>query len=79
MAEEKATRWQKWEGPGKPPGKGGTTSRESSQPEDVEGRGKKGGVVECYNCGTGFYSLPPDWTWFTCWNCERVNYNFNKS
>ena len=78
MAEEKAAKWQKWEGPEKPPGNGGMTSREMSQPEDVEGRGgKKGGVVECYNCKTGFYSLPADWKWFTCWNCGALNYNLN--
>jgi hypothetical protein len=71
MAEE--TNWKKWEGPGEPPGEGGTAKPEFSKSEDVEGRGKRSHAV-CYNCGAGHYSLPEDWRWFTCWKCGSMNY-----
>jgi hypothetical protein len=71
MAEEK--KWRKWEGPGEPEGEGGMSKPEFSQAEDVEGRGTKGFAV-CYNCGTGFHSLPNHWRWFTCWKCGALNY-----
>ena len=73
MAEEKTETWQKWEGPGNPPGPGGTTSPEKSDAADVEGRGKKGDVIVCWNCGVGHY-LEPTWKWFTCWRCGAVNF-----
>ena len=78
MAEEKAANWQKWEGPGKPPGEGVVTTPEMSQPQDVEGRGqKKSAVVVCPNCGVGFYSIPDTCKWFTCWKCGALVYNTN--
>ena len=65
MAEEK--KWKKWQGQGKPEGKGGTSIPESSQLEEVEGRGKKV-LVTCFNCGSQCY-IDSDWTWFTCCYC----------
>jgi len=66
MAE--ATNWKKWEGPGEPEGKGGMSSPESSQPEEVEGRGRKMAMITCYLCGaTG--AIEHDAQWYTCWKC----------
>jgi hypothetical protein len=66
MAEEK--NWKKWEGPGEPEGKGGMSIPESSQPEEVEGRGRKMAMITCYLCGaTG--AIEHDAQWYTCWKC----------
>jgi hypothetical protein len=66
MAEE--TNWKKWEGPGEPEGKGGMSTPESSQPEEVEGRGRKMAMITCYLCGaTG--AIEHDAQWYTCWKC----------
>ena len=65
MAEEK--KWEKWEGPGEPEGKGGISSPESAQQEEVAGRGRKL-LATCFHCGTSSY-IDADFDWFTCWNC----------
>lgn len=72
MAEEK--KGAKWEGPGKPEGPGGV----STQPEEAEGRGKKGVVVGCWNCGAGCWCGDENWQWFICWRCGVLNYNVTK-
>lgn len=75
MAEQE--KWGKWEGPGEPEGKGGMSSPESSAPDDVEGRAKKGSIA-CYKCGASCSMCDEDWRWFTCWNCGEFNYNFDR-
>jgi hypothetical protein len=66
MANE--TNWKKWEGPGEPEGKGGMSIPESSQPEEVGGRGRKMTMITCYLCGaTG--AIDHDAQWYTCWKC----------
>jgi hypothetical protein len=65
MAEEK--KWKKWEGQGEPEGKGEMSAPESSQPEEVEGRGRKF-LVACVNCGAPGLVMR-DSEWYTCWKC----------
>jgi predicted RNA-binding Zn-ribbon protein involved in translation (DUF1610 family) len=68
MAAEK--RAKKWEGEGKPEGKGGMSMPTSPQ-QEVEGR--KGGVVFiCWKCGAEC-SIPENQSWFTCWKCGSVS------
>ena len=66
MAEEK--NWKKWEGPGKPEGKGGLSTPESARPEEVEGRGQGITVITCFNCGASGV-IERDSQWYTCWKC----------
>ena len=66
MAEEKT--WKKWEGPGKPEGKGGMSAPLPAQPEEAEGRSRKMAMITCYLCGaTG--NIEHDAQWYTCWKC----------
>jgi hypothetical protein len=66
MAEEQ--KWKKWEGPGKPEGKGGMSTSPPAQPDEVEGRGRKVTMITCFMCGaTG--AIEPDSRWYTCWKC----------
>ena len=67
MAEEKT--WKKWEGPGEPEGKGGTSTPLPDQSDnEVEGRGAKVAMVTCFICGaTG--AIERDAQWYTCWKC----------
>jgi hypothetical protein len=66
MAEEK--KWEKWEGPGKPEGKGGMSKPESAQPDEVGGRAQRITMITCFNCGaTG--AIESDAQWYTCWKC----------
>ena len=65
MADE--TKWETWEGPGKPEGKGGTSTRESDQGAEVAGRTRQM-VAVCSKCGMQSY-VGADWKWFTCWKC----------
>jgi hypothetical protein len=69
MPEEK--KWEKREDPGKPEGKGGTSSPESSTGNEVEGRSRQM-VAVCVKCGTQSY-VGGDWKWFTCWKCGGMS------
>jgi hypothetical protein len=65
MADEK--KWETWEEPGKPEGKGGTSMHESDQGAEVAGRTRQM-VAVCAKCGMQSY-VGADWKWFTCWKC----------
>jgi hypothetical protein len=65
MADEK--KWEKWEGPEKPEGKGGMSAPEPSADNEVEGRTRQL-VVVCFKCGTPAY-VGAGWNWFTCYKC----------
>ncbi|PZR72857.1 MAG: hypothetical protein DLM73_12090 [Chthoniobacterales bacterium] len=69
MTDEK--NWEKWEGPGGPEGKGGTSIAASSGPDEVEGRNRQF-VAVCATCGMQTY-IGADWKWFTCWKCGGTN------
>jgi hypothetical protein len=66
MTDEK--NWKKWEGPGKPEGKGGMSAPTTTQPDEVEGRGQKVTMITCLICGaTG--AIERGSQWYTCWKC----------
>ena len=66
MSEEK--KWKKWEGQGKPEGKGGMSRPESSEPEEVAGRERKVAMITCFICGATS-AIESDSQWYTCWKC----------
>ena len=65
MADEK--KWETWEEPGKPQGKGGTSTGELDEGAEVAGRTRQM-VAVCPKCGMQSY-VGADWKWFTCWKC----------
>jgi hypothetical protein len=48
-------------------GKGGPGKKEPDAGE-ASGRGRQL-LYSCFNCGAQNY-VDPDWTWFTCWQCN---------
>jgi len=64
-------KWEKWEGPAKPPGPGTTGSAEAPAGKEVEGHNRQM-TVTCYNCGAHQY-VGPDAKWFTCWKCGATS------
>jgi hypothetical protein len=66
MAEE--TNWKKWEGPGKPEGKGGMSTPLPAESEEVEGRGQKVTMITCFICGAAG-AIERGAQWYTCWKC----------
>ena len=69
MAEGR--KWQKWDGPGQPPGLGSTGSAQPPAEGEAGGRGKQF-VATCANCGATSY-IGADWKWFTCWKCGATS------
>lgn len=65
MADEK--KWEETQGTGQPEGKGGMSTREPEQGEEVGGR-RRQMVAVCAKCGVQSY-IGGDWKWFTCWKC----------
>ena len=66
MAEKK--RWKKWEGDGKPEGKGGVSLPEAERPEEAEGRGWRVALIQCLVCGAPGLIMRES-EWYTCWKC----------
>ena len=62
------TNWKKWEGPGQPEGKGGMSAPTTAHPEEVEGRGQKVTMINCFICGAAG-SIERGSQWYTCWKC----------
>jgi hypothetical protein len=69
MAEEK--KWEKWDGPEKPPGPGEIGSAEPPSSNEVGGRSRQM-TVTCYKCGSHSY-VGPDSKWFICWKCGATS------
>jgi len=69
MAEEK--KWEKWDGPEKPPGPGAIGSAEPPSGNEVEGHTRQM-TVTCYNCGAHSY-VGPDSNWFICRKCGATS------
>lgn len=66
MAEEK--KWEKWDGPGEPDGKGGMSKPEAAEPVEVGGRAQRITMITCFNCGAAG-GIERDSQWYTCWKC----------